>query len=87
MAYTAITGNNSDKIVAVSSDARATVTIESDDATIAADGTATWKNGDNLVLITVDNGAGMTVYRIVVTTEGSLPIVGKAKVGRAKLRE
>lgn len=47
------------------------MTIESDDATIASDGTATWASGDNVVTITVTNGTGEDevekVYTVTVT--------------------
>lgn len=69
--YTAVSANNTNKIVVVPEDADAAVVIESDDAVIAADGTATWKAGENVVTITVTNGAGVDevdrVYTVTVT--------------------
>ena len=41
--------------------------IDSDDATIAEDGTATWAAGENTVTITVTNGDVEKVYTVVVT--------------------
>jgi len=65
--YTAATTNSTNKITATAEDEGATVTIESDDATIAADGTATWETGENVVTITVTNGEAEEVYTVTVT--------------------
>lgn len=69
--YTAATTNATNKITATAEDENATVTIESDDATIAADGTATWTAGKNVVTVTVTNGTGddevEKVYTVTVT--------------------
>ena len=65
--YTAATTNDTNKITAEATDENATVIIESDDATIAADGTATWAAGENTVTITVTNGDEEEVYTVVVT--------------------
>lgn len=65
--YTATTTNATNKITATPEDENAIVTIESDDATIAADGTATWAAGDNVVTITVTNGGLEKVYTATVT--------------------
>lgn len=67
--YAATTSNASNKITATAADADATVVIASDDATIAADGTATWATGENTVTITVTNGELEEVYTVVVTAE------------------
>lgn len=69
--YTATTTNATNKITATPEDPDATVVIESDDATIAADGTATWELGENVVTVTVTNGTGADeveeVYTVTVT--------------------
>lgn len=65
--YSATTTNATNKITATAKDEGATVTIESDDATIAQDGTATWATGDNVVTITVENGKAKSVYTVTVT--------------------
>ena len=65
--YTATTSNNTNKITATATDENATVEIESDDASIAADGTATWDTGENVVTITVTNGGQSKVYTVTVT--------------------
>ena len=65
--YTATTSNNTNKITATATDEEATVEIESDDASIAADGTATWETGENVVTITVTNGGQSKVYTVTVT--------------------
>lgn len=65
--YTAATTNASDKITATASDESFTVTIESDDATIGDDGTATWVEGDNVVTITVSDGTDSLEYKATVT--------------------
>lgn len=67
--YAATTSNNTNKITATATDDNATVEIESDDASIAADGTATWEVGENTVTITVTNGTSEMVYTVVVTKE------------------
>ena len=67
--YTATTSNTTNKITATPADEDATVEIESEDATIAADGTATWEVGENTVTITVTNGTSEMVYTVVVTKE------------------
>lgn len=67
--YTATTSNTTNKITATPTDQDATVDIESDDATIAADGTATWEVGENTVTITVTNGSSEMIYTVVVTKE------------------
>lgn len=69
--YTAETTDATNTITATPEDENATVTIESDDATIASDGTATWVDGENTVTVTVENGTGeyavSKVYTVVVT--------------------
>lgn len=65
--YTASTTNSTNKITATPVDETATVEIESDDATIAADGTATWAAGDNVVTVTVTKGDVEKVYTVTVT--------------------
>lgn len=65
--YTAATENDTTKITATPSDRYATVSVESDDATIALDGTATWVAGENTVTITVTSGEEEEVYTVVVT--------------------
>ena len=67
--YATTTSNATNKITATPTDEDATVEIESDDATIAGDGTATWEVGENTVTITVTNGAESKVYTVVVTKE------------------
>lgn len=69
LTYTAATENATNKITATAEDENATVVIESDDATIASDGTATWETGDNVVTITVTNGDVEQVYTVTVTAE------------------
>ena len=65
--YTATTANATDKITATPEDEAATVEIGSQQATIAADGTATWALGENEVEITVENGDASKVYAVTVT--------------------
>lgn len=65
--YTAATTNSTNKITATAADEASVITIESDDATIASDGTATWAAGENEVTITVTNGDVEKVYTITVT--------------------
>ena len=64
--YTATTTHDSDVITAVPVDSNATVTLASDDATIA-DTVATWAAGANAVTITVENGTSEKVYTVTVT--------------------
>lgn len=65
--YAAATTNSTNKITATPAHEFATVTIESDDATIASDGTATWAVGANVVEITVNCGDLEEVYTVTVT--------------------
>lgn len=65
--YSAATTNATNKIVATAAHEFATVEIDSDDATIAADGTATWAAGANVVEITVTCGDLEKVYTVTVT--------------------
>lgn len=65
--YTAASSNATNKITATPFDEDATVTIASDDATIASDGTATWSTGENVVTITVELGDESNVYTVTVT--------------------
>lgn len=65
--YTATTTNATNKITATAAHEFATVVIESDDATIASDGTATWASGANVVTITVTCGDLEEVYTVTVT--------------------
>lgn len=65
--YTATTTNTTNKITATPADETATVTIDSDDATIAEDGTTTWAVGENEVTITVLKGDLEKVYTVTVT--------------------
>lgn len=65
--YTATTTNATNKITAIPAHELATVMIESDDATIAPDGTATWAVGANVVEITVTCGDLEEVYTATVT--------------------
>lgn len=65
--YTAATDAETAEITATPSDESYTVTIASDDATIA-EGTATWAEGENVVTITVSaEGEEDTVYTVTVT--------------------
>ena len=65
--YTAATTNSTNKITATPVDEGTTVEIDSDDATIASDGTATWAAGANVVTVTVSKGDVEMVYTITVT--------------------
>lgn len=65
--YTATTTNATNKITATPAHELASVAIESDDASIAADGTATWASGENVVEITVTCGDLEKVYTVTVT--------------------
>lgn len=69
--YAATTTNATNKITATASNEKFTVAIESDDAAIALNGTATWKTGENEVTITVSSGDGedanKKVYIVTVT--------------------
>ena len=65
--YTATTTNSTNKITATPADETAIVTIDSDDATIAADGTATWETGENVVTITLEKGDVSKTYTVIVT--------------------
>lgn len=65
--YTAATTNATNKIVATPKVETAEVEIESDDATIADDGTATWSAGANLVTITVTDVVLSKTYKVTVT--------------------
>ena len=65
--YTASTSNATNKITATPEDASAEVSIASDTASIADNGTATWADGENVVTITVSAGGSHTVYTITVT--------------------
>lgn len=71
--YTATTTNSTNKITATAKNENATVVIESDDATIASDGTATWVTGDNVVTITVtvEDGADVVEKKYTVTVTKS----------------
>lgn len=65
--YTAATTNASDKVTATATDSKATITVLSDDATIASDGTATWAPGSNEVVIAVSRGGFTKAYTVTVT--------------------
>lgn len=65
--YTAATTNATNKITATAAHEFGIVAIESDDATIASDGTATWAAGKNEVTITVTCGSLEKVYTVEVT--------------------
>lgn len=65
--YTAETTNATNKISAKAAHEFAEVVIESDDASIASDGTATWETGENVVTITVTCGDLEKVYTVTVT--------------------
>lgn len=65
--YTATTSNSTNKITATAKDEAAEVKIESEDATIAADGTATWAAGDNVVTVTVTKETEVATYTNVYT--------------------
>lgn len=65
--YTAATTNATNKITATAEHEFAEVTIESDDASIASDGTATWAAGENEVTVTVTCGDLEKVYTVTVT--------------------
>ena len=69
--YTATTTNATNKITAEAEWSDSTISIESEDATIATDGTATWETGDNVVEITVTAVEGYETetktYTVTVT--------------------
>lgn len=67
LVYTATTENESDQITATPTANYADVTIASEDATIADDGTATWAEGENVVNITVTDGGASKTYKVTVT--------------------
>lgn len=67
LVYTATTENESDQITATPTANYATVTIASEDATIADDGIATWAEGENVVNITVTDGDASKTYKVTVT--------------------
>ena len=67
LVYTATTENETDQITATPTANYADVTIASEDATIADDGTATWAEGENVVNITVTDGGASKTYKVTVT--------------------
>lgn len=70
--YTATTENDSDIIVASPVDSNATVSIDLNDGTPVANGTAaTWAEGENTLEITVTNGTATKVYTVTVTKNSS----------------
>ena len=56
----------SNSIIAVAEDSEATVTIASDDATIGTGDTANWREGGNVVYVTVENGGDRKIYTLFV---------------------
>ena len=56
----------SNSIIAVAEDSEATITIASDDATIGTGDTANWREGGNVVYVTVENGGDRKIYTLFV---------------------
>lgn len=67
LAYTGETGADGDQITVTAEHSGDTVTIASEDATVAEDGAITWAEGVNVLTITVVNGFLSTVYTFTVT--------------------
>jgi hypothetical protein len=68
--YTATTNNDTDIITAIAAQAGASVQILHGETEIANGAAAVWKDGENTVVITVQNGSTINIYTVVVTKGG-----------------
>jgi phi13 family phage major tail protein len=67
--YSATTSNASNAITATAADAEAEVSITANGAAVESGSTATWQEGQNVVVIRVVNGDSEKVYTVFVTKE------------------
>jgi hypothetical protein len=67
--YTAATTNATNTITATPTDSGATVEIDLDGIEVTNGTAATWQAGDNVVTVTVTNGASQETYTVTVTKE------------------
>ena len=73
LSYTAATTNATNKITATTDDPSAVIVItlensETEEPVVIENGkSATWGSGENIVTITVTNGASVTEYVVIVT--------------------
>lgn len=65
--YTASTTNATNTITATPEDEDATVTILNGDTPVTNGQAATWVDGANTVIVTVENGEAEEVYTVTVT--------------------
>lgn len=65
--YTAATTNATNKVTATTDDPSAIITIDLDGETIENESSPTWATGDNVLTITVTDGASVTEYVVTVT--------------------
>lgn len=67
LAYTASTTNATNKVTAVAVSQKARITILNGEAPVQNGGTATWRDGENVLKVTVENGTTKRVYTVTVT--------------------
>ncbi len=67
--YTAVTANATNTITATAVDSSAGVAITVNGNSISSGTTATWAEGENLVVVTVTNGGSSKRYTVTVTKE------------------
>jgi len=71
--YTATTTNATNKVTATTDDPSAVIeivltnSVETEGVTVPNGTAATWASGENVVTITVTDGASETVYKVTVT--------------------
>lgn len=67
--YTATTTDATNKITAATDDENAVITITVNDEPRANGASATWKDGENVVIVTVTDGTATQDYTMTVTKE------------------
>lgn len=67
MAYTASTTNASNKVTAATDDPSAVIAIDLDGTPVVNESSPEWAEGENVLTITVTDGASETVYVVTVT--------------------
>lgn len=65
--YAATTTNATNKVTATTDDPSAVIAIDLDGETIDNESSPTWEAGDNVLTITVTDGASETIYVVTVT--------------------
>lgn len=67
--YTAVTENNTNKIIATATDAAAEISIVAGGVAVDNKSAVTWQTGENIVKITVVNGDVSKEYTVTVTKQ------------------